>query len=400
MPPAQRLPEQIDRRALLALARDLVRIPTENPPGTERRAVLRLEPPLRALGFRTRRVLSPRGRWNLLAERPFGPPRRGARGRSRTFLFNGHLDVVPAGDPRAWKHPPYGGRVDRGKLYGRGAADMKGGIASFLAAISAVARSGVRSPHRVALQLVSDEEALGAEGTAFLTGRGRRVRADLALVGEPTGLRPVLAAKGTLQGRIHVIGRAAHAATPERGLNAILHAARIAMRLSGMKLRGRHPLLGRPTLNVGMIAGGLRANVVPPRCTLGFDRRILPGETPTQVRREIGGIVAALGRAHPAFRAELEIGDFAEPSEIPRDAEIVRLADEAFRALEGRRPRHAGMEGTTDARFLIRAGIPTLILGPGNLAQAHTIDEFVAVKELERAARVYAAMLLAFLETP
>jgi succinyl-diaminopimelate desuccinylase len=399
MPPAQRLPELIDRRALLALARDLVRIPTENPPGTERRAVLRLEPPLRTLGFRTRRVLSPRGRWNLLADRRFGPARRGKRGRSRTFLFNGHLDVVPAGDPRTWRHPPYGARVARGRLWGRGAADMKGAIASFLAALSAVARSGVRSPHRVALELVSDEEALGAEGTGFLTARGR-VRADLALVGEPTGLRPVLAAKGTLRGRIHVIGRAAHAATPERGLNAILHAARVVVRLSGMKRRGRHPLLGRPTLNVGLIAGGLCTNVVPPRCTLGFDRRLLPGETRAQVRREIGAVVAALGRVHPAFRAELEIESFAEPSEIRRDAEIVRLADEAFLALEGRRPRHAGMGGTTDARFLIRAGIPTLILGPGDIAQAHTVDEFVAVKELERAARVYAAMLLAFLETP
>jgi acetylornithine deacetylase/succinyl-diaminopimelate desuccinylase family protein len=399
MPPAQRLRKQIDRRALLALARDLVRIPTENPPGNERRAVLFLEPPLRTLGFCTRRVLSPRGRWNLLAERGFGPARRGARGRSRTFLFNGHLDVVPAGDPRAWVHPPYGGRVTRGRLWGRGAADMKGGIAAFLAALSAVVRSGVRSPHRVALQLVSDEEALGGEGTGFLTAR-YRVRADLAVVGEPTGLRPTLAAKGTLGGFIHVIGRAAHAGTPELGLNAILHAARVVQSLTGMKLAGRHPLLGRPTLNVGTIAGGLRANVVPPRCTLGFDRRILPGETQTQVRREIARIVAGIRRASPGLRAKLEIGPFAEPSEIPGDAEVVRLADEAFRALEGRRPRHAGIEGTTDARFLIRAGIPTLILGPGDLAQAHTIDEFVAVKELERAARIYAAMLISFLETP
>jgi acetylornithine deacetylase/succinyl-diaminopimelate desuccinylase family protein len=397
MLPAQRIREQIDRRALLALARALIRVPTENPPGAERAAALLLERRLRALGFRTRRARSPRGRWNLLAERGFGPATRRASkrgapaGKRRIFLFNGHLDVVPAGDARAWVHPPYGGRVARGKLWGRGAADMKGGIAAFVAAVAAVARSGVRSPHRLALHLVSDEEALGAEGTGFLAARGR-LRADLAVVGEPTGLRPTLAAKGTLRGKIHVMGRAAHA--------AIHHAALLVDRLASLKLRGRHPLLGRPTLNVGTISGGLRTNVVPPRCTLAFDRRIIPGETRAQVRRELAGVLAKLRRAHPGFRAEIEVSAFAEPSELSGDAEIVRLADEAFRALEGRRRRHAAMHGTTDARFLIRAGIPALILGPGDLAQAHTIDEFVAVEDLERAAAVYAVMLTRFLESP
>jgi len=395
---ARTLRDQIDRRALLHLARSLVRIPTENPPGDERRALIYLEPHLRALGFRVRRVLSPGGRWNLLAERGFGPVPRGAK--PRTFLFNGHIDVVPRGDERAWAHPPFAARVLRGRLYGRGSADMKGGVAAFLEAVAALLRVGVRSPHRVAIHLVSDEESLGVEGTGFLTRKGR-VRADLAVVGEPTNLVPAVAAKGTLRGTIHVKGRAAHAARPGLGLNAIELAATLVERLSAHKFQAEHDLLGKPTLTVTLIQGGIRHNVVPPSCALEFDRRIIPGEKPAAVRREIARILLEVRRARPRFRAGIDFGLFASPSEIPEDAEVVQLADAAIRALEGRRPTHGGLLGTTDARYLIAdAGIPTLILGPGDLAQAHAVDEFVRVEDLHRAAAIYAVMLARFLESP
>jgi acetylornithine deacetylase/succinyl-diaminopimelate desuccinylase-like protein len=252
----------------------------------------------------------------------------------------------------------------------------------------------------VAIHLVSDEESLGVEGTGFLTRTGR-VRADLAVVGEPTNLVPALAAKGTLRGTIHVRGRAAHAATPGRGLNAIVLAAHLIERLSAHKFHAEHDLLGRPTLTVSLIRGGIRHNVVPPSCAIEFDRRIVPGEKPGAVRREIARILSETRRAHPRLRATIDFGLFAPPSEIPGDAEIVRLADAAIRALEGRRPRHGALLGTTDARYLIDdAGIPALILGPGDLAQAHTVDEFVRVEDLHRAAAIYAVMLARFLESP
>ncbi len=400
MVPAQFLRDRIDRRGLLDLARALVRIPTENPPGEEKRAFLFLKPELRRLGFRWTRVLSPTGRWNLLAERGFGPSGRPRGARRRTFLWNGHLDVVPRGDERAWSRAPFGAEVSGGKLWGRGSADMKGAIAAFLAAVEAVARVAPRSPHRLALHLVSDEEALGGEGTGFLTARGL-VRADLAIVGEPTNLKPAIAAKGTLRGRVHVRGRAAHGATPDRGVNAIVHAAQLVERLSALKFHAEHPLLGRPTVNVGLIHGGVRTNMVPPLCTVEFDRRIVPGEKPAAVKRELETVLADLRRAHPKFRATIEYEKFAAPSEIPEDAEVVRLATDALGRLEGRRPRPIGLIGTTDARHLIgRAGIPTLIFGPGDIAQAHAADEFVRVEDLERAAAAYALMLVRFLEGP
>ena len=264
MPAAQSPSDLIDRRALLALARALIRIPTPNPPGNERLAAIFLEPRLREIGFVVKRVISPAGRWNLLAERGFdGSSSRRRKSRARTLLFNGHLDVVPVGDGEAWRLPPFGGKVASGKLWGRGAVDMKGGIAAMIEAAAAVARAGIRSPHRVAIHLVSDEEALGGEGTEFLL-RKKLLRADMAVVGEPTGLLPALAAKGTLRGRIHLLGRAAHSSTPERGVNAVLHAAHLVRRLSRLKFRARHALLGRPSLVVSKIQGGVRSNIVPP----------------------------------------------------------------------------------------------------------------------------------------
>jgi acetylornithine deacetylase/succinyl-diaminopimelate desuccinylase family protein len=393
----QRIRDCVDPRALLDAARALVRIPTENPPGDERRALVWIEPRLRALGFKVTRAVSPHGRWNLLAERAFGsaPP----RGRSRVFLFNGHVDVVPHGDARAWRRPPFEARVHGGKLHGRGAADMKGGIAAFVEAVAAVSRAGVRSPHRVAIHLVSDEESLGVEGTGFLTDR-RLVRADLAVVGEPTNLAPATAAKGTLRGFIHVRGKAAHAATPERGLNAIVLASHVIERLAALKFQAEHPLLGRPTLNVATIHGGLRHNMVPPLCTVEFDRRVVPGETAASARAGIARVLAEVRRAHPRLQARIEWGLYGEPSEIPERAEVARLAIDAIRDLEGRRARPVGLLGTTDARYLIRkARIPTLILGPGDLAQAHSVDEFVRVEDLRRAAAIYAVMLCRFLES-
>ncbi len=395
MPAAERLPDLINRRGLLSLTRSLIRIPTPNPPGNEREAVLFLEPRLRAMGFLLRRVITPAGRWNLLAERGFGKRRRGEP--QRTFLFNGHLDVVPVGDADSWTHPPFAAKVAGGKLWGRGSADMKGGVAAFLAAAEAVVRSGMRSPHRLAIHLVSDEEALGAEGTGYLVAK-RLVRASLAVVGEPTSLQPVLAAKGTLRGRVTVLGRAAHSSTPERGVNAIRHAGYLVERLSRLRFEARHTLLGRPTLVVAKIRGGVRSNVVPPECVIEFDRRVLPGETPAQIRREIATALAEVRRAHPDFKARIEYGVFAPPSEIPGESEVVRLAEEALRA-GGFRPRRMALPGTTDARFLIRsARIPSLILGPGDLAQAHAANEHVRIEELQEAARLYARMLGSFLE--
>src|SRR4030067_3827704 len=189
------LPRFIKKKELVDLTIQLIQASTENPPGNEKVAAQFLRPRLSSMGFKIKTVLSPKGRWNLIAEKTWG---RGGR----TLIFNGHLDVVPAGDPSQWKYPPFQGKLYKGRIYGRGASDMKSGIASFIHALSMIDRSKIPLHlGAVILHLVSDEESHGHQGMGFLTHKGG-IQGDAVLVGEPTDLQPGIAQKGALWSRI------------------------------------------------------------------------------------------------------------------------------------------------------------------------------------------------------
>ena len=220
----------IKKKELIDLTRKLIQIPTENPPGKEKEALQFLKPLLSRMGFRVKNVLSPKGRWNIIAERRWGKG-------GRTLLFNGHLDVVPPGDLSLWRYPPFQGRLERGRIYGRGASDMKGGVASFLQAVSLIDRSKMElSQGSLILHLASDEESHGHHGTGFLSQKGL-IKGDAVLVGEPTGLDPVIAQKGALWFRISTFGKSAHGSSPHLGVNAISKMMKVVDRLNSMPHR-------------------------------------------------------------------------------------------------------------------------------------------------------------------
>jgi succinyl-diaminopimelate desuccinylase len=381
----------IRKKDLIDLTIQLVRTPTENPPGNEKMAVQFLKPLLSRMGFKIKTVLSPKGRWNLIAEKRWG--RTG-----RTLIFNGHLDVVPAGDPSLWKYPPFQGKFHNGRIYGRGASDMKSGIAAFIHAISVIERSRIRLQQGgIILHLVSDEESHGHQGTGFLTRTGQ-IRGEAALVGEPTGLRPVIAHKGALWIKISTSGRSAHGSRPHQGVNAIEKMARLIDRFHSIPLDAEHPLLGKPTLNIGTIRGGTKINIVPDRCEIEVDRRILPGEKKEEVLEEIREVLESLRLQDPVFQYRMEEIDFAEPSEVNPGEEIVRTGMDAFEEVIGEKPPLSVFSGFTDSRYYInQCHIPTLILGPGETDQSHATDESVEVGALVHAAHIYALTILKFL---
>ncbi len=381
----------IRKRDLADLTIQLVQAPTENPPGNERIAVQFLKPLLSKMGFKTKTVLSPKGRCNIIAERRWGKS-------GRTLVFNGHLDVVPAGDPSLWKYPPFQGRFYKGRIYGRGASDMKSGIAAFIHAISMIDCSRIRLQQGgIILHLVSDEESHGHQGTGFLTRTGE-IRGDAALVGEPTDLQPVIAHKGALWIKISTLGKSAHGAKPHRGVNAIEKMAKLVDRLNSIPLDREHPLLGKPTLSIGTIRGGTKINIVPDRCEIEVDRRMSPSEKKEEVLGEIKEILESLRLRDPLFRYRMEEIDFAEPSEVDPEEEIVRTGVEAIEEVTGKKPLLSGFSGFTDSRFYInQCHIPTLILGPGETDQSHTTDESVKVDALVHAAHIYALIILKFL---
>ncbi len=381
----------IRKKDLFDLTTRLIQIPTENPPGNEKKACLFLKPILSKMGFSVKVLLSPKGRWNIVAEKRWGKG-------GRRLIFNGHLDVVPAGDPAQWKFPPFQGKLRSGRIYGRGASDMKGGIASFLHAISVIVRSKIPLDRgAVILHLVSDEESHGHQGMGFLA-RNKAIPGDAVLVGEPTDLAPLVAEKGALWLRISTAGKAAHGSRPHLGINAIEKMKKVIDRLNSIPMEKEHPLLGKPTFNIGRIYGGTKINIVPDRCEIEVDRRVLPGEEKERILEEIKDSLDSLQSQDPTFQYRMEEIDFAEPAEIDPEEEIVRMSQEVIGEVRGERPKIKGGAGFTDARFYInRYRMPTLLLGPGENSLAHTANESVSTDALIQAAQIYGAMILKFL---
>lgn len=309
-------------------------------------------------------------RANLLATlRPTGKAKR-------RVLLAPHMDTVPAADPIQFKP-----KLANGRLYGRGACDTKGSVAAMFVALSGLAKAGARPKEtEIVLTALVDEE-IGQTGSRALAKDG--LKADLAIVGEPTLLKVVTAHKGDLWIRLVTHGLAAHGANPHLGRNAVHTMARIITLLEteyAAKLRERpHPLLGCGTINIGTIHGGVQPNIVPDRCQIDIDRRTLPGETERGVHRDILALLRREG-----LRAELLDAKGAPclPMETSADLPLVR---QMLAAAKQREP--LGVQYFCDASVFSCAGIPSVVFGPGSIAQAHTRDEWIAVEQLERGVR-------------
>lgn len=369
---------------VVEICRDLVRAPSENPPGNEEAVAKVAETWLDTLELRAEFVAPMPGRVSTISS--WG-------GGERVLLFNGHYDVVPAADGDEWPHPPYEAVVEDGKLYGRGSVDMKGGIAACLGAVSALQRAGVTPKGRLLMQFVADEEALGTHGARYLVENGYCDGVTEAIVGEPSAMHLVTSERGAVWLRIVTEGVSAHGSTPQLGVNAISHMAKIVDAVSGMRFGKLHETLGAPTANVGTIRGGSKVNVVADHCEIEIDRRTLPGETTEEVVAEFEELISSTGVPD----ARVQVIDGAEASQTPAEASVVGLLAEA-RDVFGVEGSEIGYAGATDARFLInQARIPTVIFGPGDLLQAHTTGEHLEIAHLVDATRIYAYTFARFL---
>lgn len=384
--------QAVDPDEVLSFARALIAAKSENPGGTEDEAAGVASEILTGLGASPEIVRSEAGRPSVVATIGGGED-------GRSLAWNGHLDVVPAGSLDTWTHDPWAGEIDdEGRLVGRGAADMKGPIAAALAAAAALRRADTPINGSLVFHLAADEELAGVHGTKVLWERGFLTQ-SAAIVGEPSELQVGLAERGGAWFTATAYGKAAHGSQPHRGVNAITSMARFLLRLPEVLPDREHPLVGRPTVNAALISGGSAPNVVPDRCEVDIDRRIVPGETdPDEVRAPFLELVRSLRAEHPEVEIEVELREWTDAAEVSADTDIVRLAADAVEAATGARPELVGFTGITDARFYINeAHIPTVICGPGSLTVAHTADESVAVDELVAGARSYARMFAAFL---
>lgn len=383
--------EHVDADAVVELTRALVSVDTRNPPGNEtpiegtvKDALARRKPAWTS-------VIPEPDRLSLVAELPHPD---GANPNRRTLIINGHLDVVPV-NASAWSHDPFDPQVVDGRLYGRGTADMKGGIAAAICALDVLERAGIAPACDIVFHLVADEERGGKYGTNALLDQGL-IRGDVCLVPEPTDLQLCIAERGLLQARLHVAGRPGHGSRPREGVSAIEHAARIVLALHAAEFEGEtHPLLGKPTANVGTIHGGTTFNTVAESCVVGVDRRLLPGATAASTEAEIRRKIDEAGIE--GLRYELDLDTFGEASEMAADEPWVKQVGDAVHQATGANPDIIGMTFTTDARFVRnQAGIPTVVCGPGAIDQAHGDDEYVDVSSLVDATVAFAELFAAY----
>nr|WP_303652491.1 M20 family metallopeptidase [Paludisphaera mucosa] len=352
--------------------------PVSGPEYFEGRIGAYLEDWFRDAGIPVIRQSVASGRTNLLAR--YEAPGRAAR----TLLFDVHQDTVPV---EGMTIPPFEPRVEGGRLWGRGSCDVKAGMAAMLLAFRRLCFERPAGSASVVLACTVDEEYthLGSDKLAE-TQKG----IDLAIVAEPTKLDIVPWHKGSVRWVVRTKGVACHSSTPERGVNAIYRMARIvdalAEHAAELSRSTPHPRLGPPSLSVGRIDGGRSVNVVPDACEIEIDRRVIPGESPDQAVEQ--------ARAFVASRVEMEGVEFEVPwgrmpaLETPLGPWLEPLT-RAVQAATGRTPELIGVPYGTDAGPLGQVGMPAIVFGPGDIAQAHTRDEWVELDQVALAVEAY-----------
>jgi len=314
-------------------------------------------------------------------------------GGGRSLMLNGHMDTVGV---EGMTVEPFKPIVEGGLLHGRGACDMKGAIAAMIGAAKSLAESESRPRGDVIFSFVVDEEHLSI-GIERLV---EEYKADAAIVGEPTGMEVATAHKGFLWVEVEFKGRAAHGSVPERGVDAIAHAAGFVSRLE--ELQGRfnsnpHALLGPPKIHTSTIEGGTHWSIVPDHCVLRLERRMIPGETAASAMKEIRQVLDRVNEQNSNLNATARVA-FERPALETASTELIvqELQRVVFEGNE-RNKRVVGVPYWTDGAVLAHSGsIPTCIFGPGNILVAHSPDEYVNVEDVLRAGEMYASVAQRF----
>jgi len=370
----------IPRGDAVALARALIQIDSRNPtlapdsPG-EGDCARTLASVLDDWGFAVQLMESVPGRPNVVAR--LGPRDAPA------LMLNGHLDVVGVD---GMVHEPFSAEIRGAKVYGRGSADMKGGIAAMCAAAVQGARAD--SARQILITAVVDEE-YDSVGMRALLADG--IRAEAAIITEPTRLAICPAHRGFVWLDVALTGRAAHGSRYDIGVDAITHAGLLLAELEKLEQTResglRHRLLGRGSLHASKIQGGVGMSTYPEVCNLAIERRTLPGESVEKVLEEITDACAAVRSTHPQFNARVTLYTAQLPSDVPVDSPIVTRLRGALER-ENVPVKIEGLSAWTDAALLNEAGIPTICFGPGDIALAHAAEEFVPIEEIDFATRV------------
>jgi succinyl-diaminopimelate desuccinylase len=394
----------VDEQEVVSLTQSLVRIPSVFDPHTaganEERVARYVADYLRQMGCSVYYEEVVPGRPNVIGIYDSGRP-------GKTLLFEGHTDVVTAGDLDSWSFDPFGASIANGRIYGRGSCDTKGNLAAAICAVKAIQRSGAKFTGKILLCVPCDEEGMMIGIKDFIR-RGWADGVDGAIICEPEENQVCITQKGALRVVIKTYGKMAHGAMPLTGINPNTRMARILVALEQLERMemarvGKHPMLGwpsiTPTILQAPVKGEGQINVVPDQCLTTLDIRTVPGQDHQQLVRQMQAILEQLQREDKDFKATLEVIEERPWTETSADHPVVQAVAESYRAVTGKDPVYNGVPGATDGTFLHLAGVPIVTTGAGDRHIPHHADEYVDIAQLVETTQLYARSALQFLNS-
>ncbi|MBS7631269.1 M20 family metallopeptidase [Candidatus Bathyarchaeota archaeon] len=359
----------------------LVRARTVNPPGNEIEAAKVVIEELDAMNLPYQIFEKEKGRTNIITQYGEGSP---------SVMILSHLDVVPEGE--GWEYPPFEVTLKDGKLYGRGTVDDKGSMASALLVLKAFKELGVEISGSFIVAGVADEERGSTYGVRYLLEE-KLIKADYILVAEAMNGNIEIAEKGSAGGRLVSKGKQAHGSMPEKGINAIIKMAKLLAKLEEFKFTYKpDPLLGGPTLNVGVIKGGVAGNVVPPSCEAQLDIRIVPGMDKDTVKKDLEDFISKLKQEDSEINIEVDIPRSVPATSIPPDSPFIKALSEVVTDVTGRKPETFGIGGISVAKFFILQNMEAPVFSLGDESLDHMANEYITIEDLVNNAKVFALL--------
>lgn len=395
----------IDDDELIGWVQELTRIPSVWKPETgegEEAAARWVASRCRELGLDTHFEFVQPGRPNVVALHRMET--------GKTLMFEGHTDVVTEGDPASWTDPPFSAAIRDGRIYGRGANDMKAGLVSALAAIKAIVQSGVQLDGTILLAALCDEEG-DMIGVKHFVERGWADQVSAAIICEPEENHLCICQKGVMWLHVVIHGVMAHGAMPLTGVNTAYPMARFLSLVRSLELQvmadhGVDPLLGKPSITPTIVMspargyGEAQKNVMPGAAETMLDCRLIPGQEPDALVREIDNLLKSAVAGEPRLRATLEVLEIRHPTFTDPDHPLVQALGGAYTDLTGRPPVYGGVPGSTDGTILhARKDVPIVTCGPGDIHIPHHVDEWVSIDEIKTAARMYVLAAARYLGT-
>ncbi len=373
---------RVKKADAVKFCQELVRIKSVNPPGDELQAAKYVASVLKGVGLKVELIKHSAARSSVLA-------RLKGSGRKPGLLYNGHLDTVPVGLEK-WTHDPFEGVVSGGKVWGRGSADMKGGLAALLVLSKAMAEARMPLQGDLIIAATAGEEidSLGATAVAARSDLGP---VQAVVIPEPSYNDVFVAEKGALWLELTTQGKTAHGSMPEMGRNAIMMMVSFVDELGKMSFPYKeHPLLGGFSQSINTITGGVKTNVVPDQCAVTVDMRTVPGQDHRAILNQVEGLIEDLSKRVPDFKASVRMTNDRAPVETSPGEPVVQAFADVVAEVAGERPVPKGVRYYTDAvAFVPALKAPMIICGPGDAKMAHQPNEHVEISKLVQAAHIY-----------